>query len=308
MRLIFPLLVLVFAGAALYIPSYFLWPVPFIVPLLGVIMFGMGITLTPKDFSEIIKEPKLVLIGLSSQYILMAGIAYLIVKVLDLPPGVAIGVILVGTCPGGTASNVMTFIAKGDLALSVSMTACSTLFAPILTPMLTLILAGESFHVNYIGMFASIVKIVILPVILGMIANKLFKKHFEIFNKVMPLVSMTAIIVIITGVVAINSKRIFDIAGMTVLAVVIHNALGLSMGYFIAKFFKFNPKQCRTLSLEVGLQNSGLATSLAKIYFTATPEAMVPAAFFSVWHNISGAVMASYWSMKDNKDDNHEKK
>ncbi len=303
MKYLFPIIVIIVSALALFFPASFLWPVPFIVPLLGIIMFGMGITLTPDDFKAVVKAPKIVLIGLAAQYLVMAGVAYLIVKVLNLPAGVAIGVILVGTCPGGTASNVMTFIAKGDLALSVSMTACSTVCAPILTPLLTLILAGESFHVNYIGMFASIVKIVILPVILGMLVNKFFKKPFEPVIRAMPFISMAAIVIIIAGVVAINSGRIFEIAGMTIAAVVIHNAIGLAAGYFIAKKAGFARKQQKTMALEVGLQNSGLATSLAKIYFVSTPEAMVPAAFFSVWHNVSGSILASYWSMKEKKKD-----
>ncbi len=299
MKVLFPIVVVIISALALFFPQYFLWPVPIIVPLLGIIMFGMGITLTPDDFKTVVKAPKLVLVGLVSQYLIMAGIAYLIVKILNLPAGVAIGVILVGTCPGGTSSNVMTFIAKGDLALSVSMTACSTILAPILTPMLTLILAGESFHVNYVGMFLSIVKIVILPVILGMLVNHFFRKQLRFLMNFMPVISMIAIIIIIAGVVAINSGRILEIAGLTIVAVILHNGLGLLAGYYIAKKFGFTKRQQRTISLEVGLQNSGLAASLAKIYFAPTPEAMVPAAFFSVWHNISGALIATYWSMKE---------
>ena len=301
MRVIFPVLVVAVSVAALFGPEYFLWPVPYIVPLLGIIMFGMGITLIPNDFKTVIHAPRLVLIGIATQYLIMSGVAYLLVHLLSLPAGVAIGVILVGTCPGGTASNVLTFIAGGDLALSVSMTACSTICAPILTPMLTLILIGEGFHVDYIGMFLSIVKIVILPIVLGMLVNSFLKRRLGQIVRIMPLISMAAIIIIIAGIVAVNSGRILEIAGLTVLAVVIHNAIGLAAGYYIGKKTGFDLRQRRTLSLEVGLQNSGLAASLAKLYFAPTPEAMVPAAFFSVWHNVSGAVMASYWSIIDKR-------
>ena len=301
MRVIFPVVVVAVSAVALFFPEYFLWPVPYIVPLLGLIMFGMGITLIPGDFRTVLQAPRLVLIGLVTQYIIMGAAAYLLVHLLELPAGVAIGVILVGTCPGGTASNVLTFIAGGDLALSVSMTACSTLCAPILTPMLTLILIGEDFQVDYIGMFLSIVKIVILPIVLGMLVNRIFKQRLGQMVRVMPLISMAAIIIIIAGIVAINSGQILQIAGLTILAVVIHNAIGLFAGYYIGKKTGFDSRQRRTLSLEVGLQNSGLAASLAKLYFAPTPEAMVPAAFFSVWHNVSGSVMASFWSIIDKR-------
>ena len=306
MKFAFPFIVFIVAAVALFVPSTFIWSVPLIVPLLGMAMLGMGVTLSPEDFKVVIKAPKIVWIGLAAQYIIMAGLAYVIVHILNLPPEIAIGVVLVGTCPGGTASNLMTFIAKGDLALSVSMTACSTILAPILTPMLTLVLAGAWFEVNYIGMFYSIVKIVILPVVIGMILHKVLKNSATVIEKVAPVISMLAIIVIIGAVVAINAQRIFAIAGITIIAVVVHNGLGLLIGYYIGKFFKFEHKQCKTLSIEVGLQNSGLATALAKTHFVATPEAMLPAAFFSVWHNISGAVIASYWNYKYSKE-NHEK-
>lgn len=298
MRTVFPLLVLIAAALGLVVPAMFTWAVPLIVPLLGVAMFGMGMTLSPEDFKVVLKAPRIVFIGLFAQYIIMSGLAWVIVKVLGLPPEIAIGVILVGTCPGGTASNLMAYIAKGDVALSVAMTACSTLISPLATPALTLFLAGQWLHVNVWGMLFSIIKIVIVPVVLGMLVHRYSGKFSGKTAKYVPLVSMAAIIIIIGAVVAINATRLMSVAAVIIAAVVIHNLLGLSLGYLTGKLFKFPQKQSRTLALEIGLQNSGLAASLAKIHFASMPEAMLPAAIFSVWHNISGAVLAGYWSGK----------
>ncbi len=298
MKLVFPLLVLVVAGIALIYPPLFLWSVKFIVPLLGVAMFGMGMTLVPEDFKLVLKSPAVVLTGLLAQYIVMAGLAWLLVKIFGLAPGLAIGVILVGTCPGGTSSNLMTYIARGDVALSVAMTACSTLIAPLATPFLTLTLAGQWLPVDFWGMLLSILKIVIVPVVLGMVVHRLSGKSSGKVMKYVPLVSMAAIIIIIGAVVAANKSRLLEVAGIAVAVVIIHNLFGLAFGYLIGRLFKFRPRQCRTLSLEVGLQNSGLAVSLAKLHFTTMPEAMIPAAIFSVWHNISGALLAGVWSGK----------
>lgn len=306
MRTVFPLLVLIAATVGLIFPGIFIWAVPLIVPLLGVAMFGMGMTLAPNDFKVVAKAPRIVFIGLVAQYFIMSGLAWIIVKVLRLPPEIAIGVILVGTCPGGTASNLMAYIAKGDVALSVAMTACSTLISPLATPALTLLLAGQWLHVNVWGMLFSIVKIVIGPVLLGMLVHRYSGKFSNKVAKYVPLVSMAAIIIIIGAVVAINAPRLMSVAAVIVAAVVIHNLLGLSFGYLTGKLFKFPQKQSRTLALEIGLQNSGLAVSLAKIHFAAMPEAMLPAAIFSVWHNISGAILAGYWSGKKTENNPEE--
>jgi len=296
MKLVFPLLVLVAAGIALLYPPMFLWAVQFIVPLLGVAMFGMGMTLVPGDFKLVLKSPVVVFIGLLAQYTVMAGLAWLLVKIFGLTPGLAIGVILVGTCPGGTSSNLMTYIARGDVALSVAMTACSTLIAPLATPFLTLNLAGQWLPVDFWGMLLSILKIVIVPVVLGMAVHRFSGRYSGRVNKFIPLVSMAAIIIIIGAVVAVNKSRLLDVAGVAIAVVILHNLFGLIFGYLIGRLFRFRVRQCRTLALEVGLQNSGLAVSLAKLHFATMPEAMIPAAIFSVWHNISGALLAGFWS------------
>ncbi len=300
MLLLFPLLVVLVTVSALLLPAYFLWTLPCIVPLLGLIMFSMGVTLRPHDFREVLRAPKVVLLGLAAQYVIMAGVAYLLVRFLQLPPGIAIGVILVGSCPGGTASNLLSYIAGGDVALSVSLTACSTLCSPLLTPLLTLLLAGESFTVDYLGMFKSIITIVVLPVVLGMLVN-MFKQRLGWILRVMPVLAMGAILIIIAGIVAKNSANLRSIALVAIIAVILHNLCGLAAGYLLGRSCGFSYRQRRTLALEVGLQNSGLAATLAKNFFASTPEAMIPAAFFSVWHNISGAVLATYWSRCDRK-------
>jgi BASS family bile acid:Na+ symporter len=296
MKLIFPFLVLIVTGIAAIYPPVFLWSVSLIVPLLGLAMFGMGITLVPEDFKLVFKSPRIVLVGLFAQYCIMSGLAWLLVKLFGLPPGLAIGVILVGTCPGGTSSNLMTYIARGDVALSVAMTACSTLAAPLATPFLTLLLAGEKLDVDVWGMLFSILKIVIIPVAGGMLLHRFSNRYSGKLVKYVPLVSMGAIIIIIGAVVAANASRLFAVAGVAVAVVIAHNICGLILGYFIGWLFRFPVRQCRTLSIEVGLQNSGLAVSLAKLHFASTPEAMIPAAIFSIWHNISGALLAGYWS------------
>ncbi|MDD5599189.1 MAG: bile acid:sodium symporter family protein [Victivallaceae bacterium] len=298
MKLVFPLLVVVAAGLAMAHPPLFLWSVSLIVPLLGIAMFGMGMTLVPEDFKIVLKSPRIILAGLLAQYAVMAGLAWMLAKTFNLPPGLAAGVILVGTSPGGTSSNLMTYIARGDVALSVAMTACSTLAAPLATPFLTLMLAGQWLDVNVWGMLFSIIKIVIIPVALGMAFNRFSGRYSKKAVKYVPLISMTAIIIIVGAVVALNESKLLFVAGITVAVVVTHNLSGLVLGYLAGRLFGFSTRQCRTLSLEVGLQNSGLSTSLAKIHFAAMPEAMIPAAIFSIWHNISGALLAGYWSGK----------
>ena len=300
-RLIFPLTVLIAAFIAAFFPQIFIWAESLIVPLLGIAMFGMGLTLSPNDFKVVLKAPKIVITGLIAQYVIMSGLAYLIVKTFGLSPALAIGIILVGTCPGGVASNVMAYIGKGDVALSVSMTACSTLLSPLVTPVLTLMLAGKSLEINVIGMLFSILKIVILPVLLGMLCHRYAGKATRMAEKYIPLLSMSAITFIVGIVVALNAEKLQSVAIICIVAVITHNLLGLTLGYCTGKVFHYIPKQCRTLSFEIGLQNSGLAASLAKIHFAAMPEAMLPAAIFSVWHNISGALLAGFWASRPDK-------
>jgi bile acid:Na+ symporter, BASS family len=295
----FAIWVLVVAALAFFLPGQFLWIGPYISILLGVIMFGMGMTLTVKDFGEVFRQPKSVLIGVASQFIVMPLLAYALAKGFNLPAEIAIGVILVGACPGGTASNVMTFLAKGNTALSVAVTSVSTLLAPILTPAIIYVLAREWLEVSAASMFTSILKIVILPIILGLIVQFFLKEQAKKSVDIMPLVSVIAIVMIVAAVVAGSKEKIIE-SGLLIFAVVIlHNGLGYLFGFLIAKLFKLDYADQKAISIEVGMQNSGLGAALAAAHFS--PIAAVPSAIFSFWHNISGPLLATYWARRGKK-------
>jgi bile acid:Na+ symporter, BASS family len=295
----FAIWVLVVAALAFFLPGQFLWIGPYISILLGVIMFGMGMTLTVKDFGEVFRQPKSVLIGVASQFIVMPLLAYALAKGFNLPAEIAIGVILVGSCPGGTASNVMTFLAKGNTALSVAVTSVSTLLAPILTPAIIYVLAREWLEVSAASMFTSILKIVILPIILGLIVQFFLKEQAKKSVDIMPLVSVIAIVMIVAAVVAGSKEKIIE-SGLLIFAVVIlHNGLGYLFGFLIAKLFKLDYADQKAISIEVGMQNSGLGAALAAAHFS--PIAAVPSAIFSFWHNISGPLLATYWARRGKK-------
>lgn len=295
----FALWVILFAVLAFFIPNGFSWIAPQINLLLGIIMFGMGLTLSANDFKGIIKMPKSVMIGVISQYTIMPLLAYGLAMAFQLPPEIAVGVILVGCCPGGTASNVMTFLAKGNTALSVTITAVSTLLAPILTPALTLLLASKWLPVSAGSMFMSIVQIVLLPIVLGIIVRLLFKKQVEKSVKALPLVSVIGIVAVAAAVVAVNHTAIAETGLLIFSIVVLHNVLGLLVGFCIAKVLRLDFGDQKAISIEVGMQNSGLGSSLALTYFA--PIAAVPSAIFSVWHNISGPILATWWGKQTSK-------
>ena len=290
------LLVIVVAVIALLQPWTFAWAASKITILLGIVMFGMGMTLRFKDFKLIFQRPRDVLIGALAQFTIMPLIAFLIVKIFSLPPELAIGVILVGTCPGGTSSNVMTYIAKGDIALSVSMTMLTTILSPIVTPLLMLLLAGEWIEISLSAMMISILQVVILPIALGITINAALGNVVKKFTKYLPLISILAIILIVGGVVSVNEAKIIEVGLMVAIVVIIHNLLGYGLGFVISKIMKMEISKAKAISIEVGMQNSGLATSLAITHFGAA--AAIPGAIFSVWHNISGSIVANYLANK----------
>lgn len=294
----FAIWVLLFAALAFFVPNGFSWIAPYITILLGIVMFGMGLTITVADFKEVLTSPKDVAIGVIGQFLIMPILAFLLVKLFNLPPEIAIGVILVGCCPGGTSSNVMTFLSKGDVALSVTITSITTLLAPIVTPALIYLLASEYIDVAPSALFMSIVKVIIIPIALGFIVQKLFNKQAKASVKVMPLVSVVAIVAIVAAVVAGNQQKIAE-TGLVIFAVVVlHNCLGYLIGYLFGKIFGMNLAKKKAIAIEVGMQNSGLGASLAVAHFS--PLAAVPSAIFSVWHNISGPILATIFSrMKD---------
>ena len=292
-------LVLLSAVAALVFPDALGHLKPRLInPLLGVIMFGMGLTLKAEDFRVVFSRPKDVLVGCLAQFTVMPVLAFLLTRVFRLEPALAIGVILVGCCPGGTASNVITYLAKGDLALSVGMTAVSTILAPVLTPLLVWLLAGETVDVDVIGMLLSILWVVILPIVLGLLVKRFWPRTTERASGYLPALSSLAICVIVLIVIAANAHKLLDGGWVILVVVVLHNVCGLAAGYLIGSMLRLPPAKRRAISVEVGMQNSGLASSLATLHFAAYPLATIPGALFSVWHNISGAIVARIYSRK----------
>lgn len=294
---LFPLLILAGGLIAILTPESFTGLGPFVNPLLGVIMFGMGLTLTPVDFAIIGKHPVPVVIGVLAQYLLMPLLGWGISMALGLPPALAAGVILVGCCPGGTASNVVAYLARGDVALSVAMTSVSTLLAPFLTPLLTLWLAGQYLPVDATAIGRSILQIVLLPVIVGLLVRFFLPRLVVRLLPALPWISVAAITVVVIAVVSGSAAIIFSAGLLVLAAVVLHNVLGYAVGYGAARLFRLPTAARRTTAIEVGMQNSGLAAGLARTYLT--PEAALPGAIFSVWHNVSGAVLAAFWRRRD---------
>lgn len=295
----FAVWVLLFAALAFLMPSGFTWIAPYISILLGVIMFGMGMTLSLGDFKEVLKQPKKVGIGVLAQFTIMPLIAFGLAVGFKLPPEVAAGVILVGCCPGGTSSNVMTYLAKGNIALSVAITSCTTLLAPFVTPALILLLASKWLPVSAGDMFWSVVKVVLIPIILGLVVKMLFNKQVEKSVQVLPLVSVVAIVAIVAAVVSGNQQKIAEIGLLILLVVILHNTLGYLLGFWVARLLKLDYSDQKAVAIEVGMQNSGLGATLAAAHFS--PLAAVPSAIFSVWHNISGSLLATWWSKKSSK-------
>lgn len=260
--------------------------------LLGMVMFGMGLTLNLKDFKIVFSRPKDVIIGCLAQFTIMPLLAWTLSRVFGLDEALSLGVVLVGCCPGGTASNVITYLAKGDLALSVGMTGVSTLLAPFLTPLLTWLLAGKSVDVDVMSMFLSILWVVILPIVVGLIVKSVWPKFTEKAVDFLPAISTLAITCIVGIVIAANAGKIMSGGLIIILIVALHNVCGLCLGFLIGKLLGLSTPKRKAISIEVGMQNSGLATSLATIHFAAYPMASIPGAVFSVWHNISGAIVA----------------
>ena len=287
------LMVLLVASIALFMPALFLWVDTWAInPMLGVIMFGMGLTLSPRDFHVVLRRPKDILIGCLAQFTVMPLLAWLLAQVFQLPKELALGVILVGCCPGGTASNVITYLAKGDLALSVGMTATSTLLAPVLTPLLVWLMAGTMVDVDTFGMLQSIVYVVIAPIVGGLLCQRYLPDVTKSLVPYLPAFS-SIVIALLVGIVVSHSAGQLLVGGLlVVLAVMAHNLFGLAIGFGIGRMLRLEKPKCVALSIEVGMQNSGLASSLAVLHFAAFPLAAIPGAVFSVWHNISGALAA----------------
>lgn len=296
--------VIAVAVVTFFVPSLFSWVKGTNQTIiLAIIMFGMGLTLTTKDFKILAKRPMDIFIGALAQYTVMPLLAYTVGTALGLPQGIKVGLILVGCCPGGISSNIMSFLCNGDVPFSVGMTTASTLLSPILTPLLVLFLAGEQIEVNAIGMFKSIIESVILPIIVGFILNYFLgeKKTFKDFQQVMPGVSVTGLALIVGGVISLQGQNFFKSGALIFVAVCIHNGLGYLLGYLVGTATKMSTSKKRTISIEVGMQNAGLATNLATAYFVTMPEAALASAVSCVWHSISGTILAGAYAKADER-------
>ena len=267
-----------------------------VMPLLGVVMLGMGMTLRPENFLDIFARPRVIALGIGLQFLLMPLLGYLVGTLLGLSNALLIGMVLVGSSPGGTASNIICYLAKADVALSVTLTTLSTILAVLLTPLLTWLYIGQRVPVPVLDMMLDIFLVILLPVTVGVLINHNFSRPVHRIKHYFPYLSVMAVILIIGIIVAMTRPELPKVALPVVAAVFWHNVLGLAGGYFLSKLFKQDEKTCRTIAIEVGMQNSGLAVALAQSLFT--PLAALPGALFSIWHNITGSILAGYWARK----------
>ena len=290
------IIVLAVALLALFVPGSCLWiQTKWVNYLLMIVMFGMGLTMKAQDFAVVFAKPRDMVIGCIAQFVIMPALAFGLGKLFGVEKELLVGIILVGTCPGGTSSNVITYLSKGDTALSVGMTSVNTLLAPILTPALTFLYLRTTVDVNVRSMFISIVQVVLIPIGLGMLINHFIGEKTERVKDLLPTVSVTAICLIIAAVVSHNSETIMTTGAVIFVIVILHNVLGYLCGYLIGVLFKMDMPRKKALSVEIGMQNSGLATTLAASAFPDLAMATVPGAIFSVWHNISGAILAGIY-------------
>lgn len=288
-------IVLVVVVAAYFMPSAFLWAVPHTVLLLGIIMFGMGMTLHASDFKLIVQRPKEVLVGCAAHYTIMPLLAYGLVLAFEMPPEMAVGMILLGSCPSGTASNVMGFLAKADVPLSVSITTCSTLLAPIMMPFIVWGLAGQWVEVSFVAMTMTVMKVILVPLVLGLLAHRLMgEKHVVSLSKILVLVSAFGVLVILGGVIAVNGAKILEMGLFVIVMVLLHNLGGFLLGYVVTGKLGFGKKQQHSVTLEVGMQNDALAISLVSVFFA--PAVAIPAAVGAAIHQVTGSILAGIFA------------
>ena len=303
--------VLIFAAVslAMYYPQYFKTIGAFklsalIIPLLQIIMFGMGTELSLKDFANVLRMPKGIIVGIVCHYTIMPLVGFTVSRLFNFPPEIAAGIILVGCCPSGLASNVMCYLAKANLALSVSVTTVSTLLAPFLTPLLMRLLGGDLIEINFWAMVWDITKIVILPIVVGLAFHYLVRGKFKWLDKAMPFLSMAGIIFILTIITASGRDSLLKVGGLLVIATFIHNVSGFFLGYWSGRLLKFPEGDCRTIALEVGMQNAGLASGLALAMGKIATAGLAPA-IFGPMMNITGSFISSWWHNRPPEDDKH---
>ena len=297
---LFPVWIILFALLGFFAPSMFTSYGKSIPWLLGVIMLGMGLTMTPKDFQLVFTRPKDVFYGVILRFLIMPFVAFGLAKLLNLSPELASGLILVGACPSGTSSNVMAFIAKGDTALAVTVSSINTLLSPILTPYIFVLLAGTFIPINATDLLVDILKIVLLPVTLGVLVRFFFPTILDRLGKIIPVVSVFSIVLIVGIVVSLSAGKLAAVAGVAFLAVALHNGLGLGLGYGASRALGLNHHKSKAISFEIGMENSGLAVALALAHLN--PVAALPGVIFSFWATLSGSLLASYWGNKANKE------
>jgi BASS family bile acid:Na+ symporter len=284
---------------ALYYPQYFLTVGDFkltglITPLIQIIMFGMGTSMSAKDFVAVVKTPKGVVIGVTAQFLIMPSMGFLLATVTNFPPEVAAGIVLIGCSPSGLASNVMSYLAKANLALSITITSIATLMAPVVTPALMKLLAGQFIEIDMLDMMWDIAKMIIIPIGLGLIVNKLMTGRTKFLNEVMPIVSMAGIALIIVVITAAGRDSLLDIGAVLLVVVLVHNLFGYTLGYWFARVFSMPERDCRTVAIEVGMQNGGLASAIANSLGKIGTMGLA-AGIFGPLMNISGSMLASYW-------------
>lgn len=293
---LFPVWAALVAAIAYFEPAPFARLLPFVTWLLMLVMFGMGATLTFADFRRVLTRPGAVLAGIVIHYLVMPLAAFVLARLFDMPPELTAGMILVGSVASGTASTLMVYLARGDVALSVTIGAVSTLVGVVATPLLTRLYVNASIAVNVMGLLLSILQIVVVPVVLGLLLNHFARRAVQAAERALPYVSVIAILLIISAVVAGSHASIAKVGPTLFVAVILHNGFGLLGGYWGGRLLRFDESVCRTLALEVGMQNSGLAAALGNLYFS--PLAALPGALFSVWHNVSGSLLAGFWSRR----------
>ena len=272
-----------------------------IVPLLQIIMLGMGTTMSLKDFEGVVRQPRAVVIGVTCHFVIMPLLGYTLANTFNFPPEIAAGVVLIGCSPSGLASNVMCFIAKANVPLSITITTLATLLAPLLMPALMKLLAGQFIEISYWKMTVEIIQIVILPVVVGLILNRIFRQSAVVINRVMPLVSMAGIVLIVAIITAAGRDSLLTVGWTLALCVLIHNLTGFTLGYWSARLFGMDEQSCRTVAIEVGLQNGGLASGIAVQMGKVATVGLAPALFGPIM-NTTGSLLATFWSQRPPKD------
>lgn len=303
---VFTIMIFAAVSAAMYYPQHFIQVGDFklsnlIIPLMQIIMFGMGTTLSIKDFSAVMRMPKGVIIGMAAQYTIMPLLGWSLAKIFSFPPEIAAGIILIGSCPSGLASNVMSYLARANVALSVTLTAMTTLFAPVMTPLLMQFLAGQYVAIDFWSMVIDIMKIIILPVGLGLIFNHFLHGKFKALDAIMPVISMLGIGLIIVVITSAGRNDLLVVGPLLILACFLHNIMGYTLGFWAAKALRMPEKDCRTIALEVGLQNAGLGSGLALAMGKLSTVGLAPAIFSPVM-NTTGSTLALWWRARTKGD------